>query len=207
MPPELPPTYYLDNVHTLFTHVEQLYSDLLDPDTLDFLQRFDSLGTDARLLCVRLLNRSGDCFRLSKLDYAEIDSIEAAIDELRQQGFIEYNAPLEAETLLSLFTLNELRDTIGEFPDLAAGARLRRGELEAYLLEHAGESFMTCLQQRDDWLLLYHRDEYQLCQMLFFGNLNQSMTDFVLSDLGLNRFEDYRIDPDHRPYRSREEIL
>ena len=55
-------------------------------------------------LGVRLLNRSGDCFRLSKLDYAEIDSIEAAIDELRQQAFIEYNAPLEAETLLSLFT-------------------------------------------------------------------------------------------------------
>ena len=42
--------------------------------------------------------------------------------------------------------------------------------------------------------------------MLFFGNLNQSMTDFVLNDLGLNQFENYRIDPEHRPYRNNIEI-
>jgi hypothetical protein len=42
--------------------------------------------------------------------------------------------------------------------------------------------------------------------MLFFGNLNQSMTDFVLSDLGLNQFESYPLDSAHRPYRSRNEI-
>ena len=32
------------------------------------------------------------------------------------------------------------------------------------------------------------------------------MTDFVLNDLGLNQFENYRIDPEHRPYRNNNEI-
>jgi hypothetical protein len=42
--------------------------------------------------------------------------------------------------------------------------------------------------------------------MLFFGNLSQSMTDFVLRDLGLYQFESYSIDHDHRPYRNTLEI-
>jgi hypothetical protein len=38
--------------------------------------------------------------------------------------------------------------------------------------------------------------------MLFFGNLNQSMTDFVLRDLGLYEYENYSIDLESRPYTS-----
>ncbi len=74
------------------------------------------------------------------------------------------------------------------------------------MIESAGDEFFQRLQQQDDLLQLRHRDEYLLCQMLFFGNLNQSMTDFVLNDLGLNQFENYPIDPEHRPYRSNIEI-
>ena len=206
MPPDLPETYYLDNVLTLFAHVQRVYADILDPEPLQFLERFDALSTDARKLCIRLLNRSHDRYRCSKLHYPEIKSLPAAITELADSGFIELNSEIEPHNLLALYTLAELRTLMSAYPALVALGKLRRSELEAVLIESAGDEFFQQLQQQDDLLQLRHRDEYLLCQMLFFGNLNQSMTDFVLNDLGLNQFENYRIDPEHRPYRNNIEI-
>jgi len=206
MQPDLPETYYLDNVHTLFAHVGRVYADILDAGPLEFLERFSALRADAQMLCIRLLNRSPDCYRRSKLNYSEIGSLDAAIDELARHGFIQLNGALERTDLLALYTLVELRALLQDFPALADIGKLRRSEFEQALIESGDDDFFVRLAQQDDWLQLLRRDDYLLCQMLFFGNLNQSMTDFVLSDLGLNQYERYRIDPANRPYRSRVEI-
>jgi hypothetical protein len=199
MRPDLPETYYLDNVLTLFAHVTRVYADLLERQQLEFLQGFAALSTDARKLCIRLLNRGPDWYRASKLSYPEIGSLDAAIEELAAQGFLEVNGEIDHPTLLSLYTMPELR----AFLDDASGLKkLRRTELEQALLERDDEEFFAALNNSDRLLQVLHGDEYLICQMLFFGNLNQSMTDFVLRDLGLYQFESYNIDPEHRPYRS-----
>ncbi|MCP4766709.1 MAG: VRR-NUC domain-containing protein [Gammaproteobacteria bacterium] len=206
MQPDLPETYYLDNVLTLFEHVRRVNGDLLEQRQLAFLDDFAALSPDASKLCIRLLNRSHDCYRRGKLSYSEIGSLDAAIAELAQGGFIEINGDIDRATLLSLFTLPELRALIGDADGLDGLGKLRRSELEDALLELDDDPFFTRLKGRDDLLQLLCRDEYLLCQMLFFGNLNQSMTDFVLNDLGLFQYEDYPVDPEHRPYRSTLEI-
>jgi hypothetical protein len=206
MQPDLPETYYLDNVHILFAHVSRVYADILEAGPLEFLEQFSRLGADAQMLCIRLLNRSPDCYRRSRLNYAEIGSLDAAIDELAQHGFIQMNVALEPTDLLALYTLAELRALLRDFPALADIGKLRRNEFEQALIKSGDSEFFARLAALDDWLLLLHRDDYLLCQMLFFGNLNQSMTDFVLNDLGLHQYESYRIDLDNRPYRSRIEI-
>jgi len=203
MQPDLPETYYLDNVLTLFEHVSGVYPDLLESPQLDFLERFTELGEDAQKLCIRLLNRTPDWYRASKLSYAEIGSIEDALAELAQAGFIALDADIEYPVLLSLFTKAELL----AFADDDAGfARLRRNELEEALLQRDDTRLFDKLAHSDTLVQLLRRSEYQICQMLFFGNLNQSMTDFVLRDLGLYQFESYQIDQQHRPYRSTLEI-
>ena len=201
MQPDLPETYYLDNVLTLFEHVTDLYADLLDEPQLEFLDRFAALGPDASKLCIRLLNRSHDWYRRSKLKYPEIESLDAAIEELSQQGFLEIDTGIDKPTLLSLFTMPELRAVMPPGQE-----KLRRNELEAALLETDDTATFEALRCSDNLLQIHHRDEYQICQMLFFGNMNQTMTDFVLRDLGLYQFETYTIDTAHRPYRSTLEI-
>jgi len=203
MQPELPQSYYLDNVLTLFEHVTRVYADLLDRSQLEFLDNFSALSLDARKLCIRLLNRSHDWYRSSKLNYPEIESLEAAIEELGHQGFLEVNPAIDKPTLLSLFTMPELRSIM---KDKSGLHKLKRDELEALLLQRDDDDLFKSLKNSDDLLQLQRRDDYQICQMLFFGNLNQSMTDFVLRDLGLYQFEAYPIDPEHRPYRSSVEI-
>ena len=203
MQPELPEGYYLENVRTLFDHVERLYGDILARPQLDFLQQFAALSTDAKKLYIRLLNRSHDLFRLRKLRYPEIASIPAALAQLEPGGFLRINPDIENGRLLSLFTKTEL---LAFHPERTRLQNHKRSDIEAYLLDQADDDYFTRLRQSDRLLEVLQKDCYLLCQMLFFGNLNQSMTDFVLRDLGLNQYESYRIDPKNRPYSRRLDI-
>ena len=203
MQPDLPETYYLDNVLTLFAHVERIYADILEPAQLEFLEDFAGLGEDAKKLCIRLLNRSGEWFRRDKLNYREIACMDAALDELVRKAFIELDGEIEYPALLSLFTKPELFDRVADKSGLA---KLRRNELDAFLLQQDDAQYFRALAASGSLIRILRQDQYQICQMLFFGNLNQSMTDFVLRDLGLYQYERYNIDHDHRPYRSTLEI-
>jgi hypothetical protein len=203
MPPDLPATYYLDNVRTLFRHVESVYSDILDSDCLQFLSDFDQLGDDAQKLLVRLLNRTSTLFRQSKLNYSEIESVPAAVGELQSRGFVEIKPPQEPEQILPLFNKAEL---LHHHHDAASLKTLKRSELDNYLFEQSDAEFFKNLHRSECFISITRQDIYQMLQMIFFGNLNQSMTDFVLRDLGLYQYENYRIDFDNRPYRKSVDI-
>ena len=97
MLPELPQTYYLDNVITLFDHVERVYGDILDSTQLAFLETFSELSSDAQKLYIRLLNRSHDVYRLSKLSYPEITSMQDALHELESNRCVRLNPPLRIQ--------------------------------------------------------------------------------------------------------------
>ena len=203
MLPDLPQDYYLDNVLTLLGHVRRVYADILDPEQLAFLDTFDALDDDARRLYVRLLNRNGTWFRADKLNYAEIGDLAGSIDRLVIAGCLATDGDIEPEELLALYTRPELLDALGRPAELR---RLRRAELDAVLADDELADFHRQLRQLNTLLQVLRQDDYELCQMLFFGNLNQSMTDFVLRDLGLYQFESYRVDPEHRPYRNQLQI-
>ncbi len=203
MLPDLPESYYLDNVKTLFDHVEAIYADILDEKYLNFLDRFRQLSDDSQKLIIRLLNRSSHLFRLNKLKYPEINSIPQAIEELSSCYFLQIDPCLNHEDILPLFNKAEL---IKKHNNPEALKAFNRSELNHYILNEGDELFFENLAGNECLLQVSHRDTYQLLQMLFFGNLNQSMTDFVLRDLGLYQFEKYRIDADNRPYRNAEEI-
>ena len=203
MQPDLPEGYYLDNVKTLFDHVETVYADILEAGYLDFLQNFRQLSSEAQKLLIRLLNRSGELFRQSKLIYTEIRLLDKAARELESRGFIDLVSSLEHNIILSLFNKAEI---LGLAENAGSLKKLNRAELDEFLLDSADEIFFQGLIDSDKFIRVLHKDMYQLFQMLFFGNLSQSMTDFVLRDLGLYQFENYRIEADNRPYRSAVEI-
>jgi len=203
MPPDLPEGYYLDNVITLFDHVESLYADILEQQHLDFLRDFAALPGDAQKLYIRLLNRSHHLFRLSKLDYPEIGSIQDAIALLNTSGFLQVDPEIDRGELVALFSKAEL---LALHPQPVELRKLKRLALDTMLLEQDDDVFFTDLATTDCLLQVEQKENYTLCQMLFFGNLNQSMTDFVLRDLGLNQYENYNIDTQNRPYTSTPDI-
>ncbi len=202
MQADLPETYYLDNVITLFNHVETVYHDILEPDYREFLNHFSTLPEDSKKLYIRLLNRNGEWFRLSKLNYLEIHSIPQAIQPLQQNEFLKIDNEPEIENILALFNKAEI---IKLHPDKKEISKLSRQQLNEYIL-NSNTDFLPTLLQKDSFLKINHKQCYSRIQMIFFGNLNQSMTDFVLRDLGLYQYENYVIDIQNRPYSSSEEI-
>ena len=203
MAPDLPESYYLDNVKTLFDHVDSVYADILHKDYLNFINRFRLLSEDAQRLVIRLLNRSHSIFRLGKIKYTEIGSISLAIEELSKCGFLDVNPGLDKEEILPLFNKAELIELADDTVPLK---KLNRADLNQYLLNEESDAFHHRLTNSETFIQITNKDIYLLLQMLFFGNLNQSMTDFVLRDLGLYQFESYRIDAESRPFNNSLEI-
>ena len=103
----LPEKYYLDYFNYLIDFVCKHYDHVLDVPEYLFIQTFNELSEDAKCLYLRFSNRRGDFFRLSKIDYAEINNKVAAKDELLHQDFIDINQSVDPAQF-KLFTKAEL---------------------------------------------------------------------------------------------------
>ena len=207
----LTPRYYLDNFQYVLDIVKRLYSGLLTEAEQDFMRRFDDLSTDAQCLYVRFSNRKGLFFRVNKLNYSEITDLPAAVGELLQAGFIERlvvnHAPFGDEGL-SVFTRPELLDLLPLEPEeLRALSKEKKEFVVHYALNELdfGE-IVTSLTTRETVVKMNFETEGILIKYLFFGNRGNSMTDFVIRDLGMMNFERYDDDKLTARFRTRKEV-
>lgn len=198
----LPTDYYLNNFKQLVDFVFEIYSDVLSPPEKEFYQIFHTLEEDSQRLYIRLLCRSKSLFRLSRLSYPEISNLDHAARQLAQYGLAQLNPELSLSELLALFTMAEIKTRLNS----TALRGLSREVLEQCVIEHSDETTIPLLC-RDETIIAVLGEEcfasYKLC---FFGNLHQDMTAFVLRDLGLHRFEHYRIDTTTRLFTSRPQL-
>jgi FAN1, HTH domain/VRR-NUC domain/Fanconi anemia-associated nuclease SAP domain len=202
---ELTPYYYRDNFLLLCDTVERQYGDLLTQSELALLDTFRRLDFQAQCLYVRLVSRVGPWFRESKLAYPELDDLSAAIDSLLARDLLGLAAELSVDELGRLFTVAELRVVFS--PQLPGTSARDKTSLLAMISGLALDS-QVMLQQLAaidagriiaplgvEWV--------QLLQLLFFGNRHQSLTEFVLSDLGITNYYPYRLDREHRLFPHR----
>lgn len=200
---ELPPRYYLDNFQRLCATVEAQYADLLHEEERAWLAQFRDLPESARCLYLRLASRVGPWFRLGRLDYPEIGPLAPPVQALEAAGFLLRAECLEASAAGRLYTRGELRQ---RFPDLLPAGRDKAADIAALArwAGQAGERALLAACAGDDVLVAPTRlDWIGLLQLLFFGNRRQSLTDFILSDLGVARYYPYRLDRAHRLFPDR----
>jgi len=211
-PEELPVGYYVGNFLAILDFVDSHYDDVLTLDEKTFSRTFRSLSLDARRLYVRLMSRKGPLFRSDTLVYNEIDDIEGAAEELVQKGFLEVNGPWELEHELVLLRKPEVLKLISccaqsshPVPSTTALKPLRRDQLVELAMAIPNQH-----EVRDYLRGLFHlyrplkEREILIYRLLFFGNLYQDLTEFVVTDLGHVRYESYMIRKKDRLFRSRE---
>lgn len=194
--------YYLTNFRSLVTFVEQSYRGLLNEAEARWYASFQELSEPAQRLYVRLLGRRATLFRLSKLRYTEIQSIEDAASELCAAELGVDDPPHELCQLLPAFTKPELVKRL----NLSDQHRLSRADLDAHIIERNLLSDITTLRQCDTWFEIKGAEEFTVFKLCFFGNGYQDMSEFVLRDLGLFRYEQYRIDRQSLVFQTREQI-
>ena len=204
----LPPHryYYLHNFQRALDWIGERYGDLLDETEWEFLRRFAQLPQPSQALLVRLLMRRGPWFRAGKLMYEEIPHIEGAAAPLLALGWLDADHPMALDELFALHTKPELLQL---FAGTAVHAGMRKAEMLQALQPTHGEaqSYRQWHPQTREtaWRVMVG----ELCErlrLMFFGNLHQDWSEFVLADLGVFRYEQVPFDTASRAFQSRADV-
>lgn len=200
------PFYYLENFQRVLDWIGQRYSDLLADEERGFIEQFPTLPQASRALLVRMVMRKGEVFRSGKLVYAEIACPDAAAGPLLERGWLRLNPPLNVTQLFALLRKAEL---VRAFRINASGSLNRKSDLQAEL-ELAFPEARTLDQWAPDITeSIYEVRVAALCErlrLMFFGNLYQDWSEFVLSDLGIYRYEQVEFSQSSRGFRTRQDI-
>lgn len=198
IPAPLPEGYYLDNFTVVLDHVRHLHGDLLTVAERDFAAVFDLLGLDARRLFVRLLSRKGPLFRIDRLSYPEISDIRQAVNDLIAAGLADDGLDATAEMLQALLLKSELRELLPDAP-----SSMRRSELAVKVTAGLTPDDIRAAIP-DGVLRLRQVEVLDTYRLLFFGNLDQDFTEFILDELGITPYERYPLNAGSRLFDTRE---
>ena len=200
------PFYYLDNFQQVLDWIGERYGDLLTDEERAFMDAFPSLPQASRALFVRMVMRKGTLFRASKLNYAEIGCTVEAARKLLPTGWIEHDPVITIDQLFDLLSKPEIGAVFG----LAQHTRNARkaDQLEA-LRSAFGDARAFSSWYRDSGDAVFSIMVKPLCdrlRLIFFGNLRQDWTEFVLSDLGVYKYEQVEFSSSSRGFRTRRDI-
>ncbi|HTN30324.1 MAG TPA: VRR-NUC domain-containing protein [Pseudomonas sp.] len=203
MPPEL---YYLSNFHKGLNWLVERYADLLDETERAFIERFTGLAQSSQALLVRMIMRKGPHFRTSRLEYPEIGCARDAAAPLLDAGWLDTRAGLSLPELFEQLRKDELTRHL---PAARPHGRLKKNELLDLLTPQfpAPRPFADWCPELDEPLFSLTIDD--LCErlrLMFFGNLRQDWSEFVLADLGIFRYECVDIGPESRGFRQRKDL-
>lgn len=198
------PFYYLDNFRQVLAWVGERHGDLLDDAERSFIDRFQQTPQTSQALLVRMVMRKGTLFRASKLRYAEIGCPLQAAAALVEQGWIEPDPALDLIQLFGLLKKDELLRVFGA----ALGGQRKSDLLQALLAEHAQPKRFAswCEALGDTAFALTINDLCDRLRLMFFGNIHQDWSEFVLADLGIFRYEQVTFSLESRAFHLRAEV-
>lgn len=198
------PFYYLDNFRQVLAWVGERHGDLLDDHERSFIDRFQQIPQVSQALLVRMVMRKGALFRASKLRYAEIGCPLQASEALVEQGWIEPDPALDLVQLFGLLKKDELLRVFGT----GLNSHRKSDLLQTLLAEHAQpKPFASwCEALGDTAFALTINDLCDRLRLMFFGNIHQDWSEFVLADLGIFRYEQVAFSPESRAFHLRAEV-
>jgi hypothetical protein len=200
------PFYYLNNFMQVIDWLEHRYADVLTEEEHCFIRDFKGLARESRALLVRMVMRKGIHFRAGKLHYTEIGDIAAAAGPLLGLGWVDEQMPLSIEELFDVLLKAEILECLGSVIDQPKG---KKTDWLPALSDRFPEarSFNQWSPALDD--RLFSLTIMSLCdrlRLMFFGNLYQDWSEFVLADLGIFTYEKVEFSADSRGLRSREDV-
>ncbi|UTW14498.1 VRR-NUC domain-containing protein [Marinobacterium rhizophilum] len=204
------PRYYLQNFRSVLRWVAGHHADLLTPQEAVRLAQFEALPEGSQALLVRMVMRKGDQFRASKLSYTEIGPTTVALQPLVSQGWVDPQPTLSLAQLFALLTRAELVRSL-QAPLAQAG--LKRNATKQAMLQSLAEASPQpaplahwCPGIADTVVALRSGPLFQRLQLMFFGNLHQDWSEFVLAELGHQRYEKLSLLPQSRAFQHRSEV-
>ena len=202
-PKPLPDRYHLSNFQILLNTVFDQYQDILNDAELQFRQQFLALPSAAQSLYVRLLTRSHSGTREDQIHYDDITNLGHCVQLLQQSQLIDINGCTDPVLLLSKITKAELV----AFFELEISKQVRKVDLVAALLDQLDDKSISLrVYQHIRLLSTPHTQEFDTFRLCFFGNSHQDLSEFVITELGHVRYENYPISQHSRYYQNHQQI-
>ena len=211
------PFYYLANFRFVLGWVSERHDDLLDDGERRFIADFHGLSRVSQALLARMVMRKGEHFRTTKLIYAEIGDPSVALDPLIDAGWVEADPLLSLDELFRQLRLAELRRILAA-EIASAGVPASAGKATLFqALTQARPQWPAAQRRLADWgdlsalqgervVRLPVMATCDRLRLMFFGNLRQDWSEFVLAELGLQRFERVALSPASRAFSCRDEV-
>ncbi|MHC8305903.1 VRR-NUC domain-containing protein [Pseudomonas sp. PB3P13] len=200
------PLYYLNNFMQVLDWLEHRYADVLSDQEQSFIKQFARLPQPSRALLVRLVMRKGVHFRVSKLHYLEIGDIAMAAEPLLALGWIDEHSPLPLDAIFDVLLKAEIIQCFGSSITQPKGKK--NDWLPALAEQFPGANPFThwCPTLADRLFSLTIMELCDRLRLMFFGNLYQDWSEFVLADLGIFTYEKVEFSADSRGLRSRDDV-
>lgn len=160
------------------------YPFALDQEETRLIEKFRELPTPAQCLYVRLVNRKGRIFAINKLRYPELGDVRAVVDTLGSAGWLVAPQTKHFDDILAYLTRAEISAVLQQLVT-GVGRSLKKPELIDIAREHCkAAEFMKRLNcQR--LFVQNHVASIQYLLFLYFGRVQDSLSQFTMRDLGL----------------------
>ena len=201
------PLYYLHNFRQVLDWLGHRYADLLDTDEQHFIQQFDRLPQASQALLVRMVMRKGVHFRAGKLTYLEIGCPHAAARPLLELGWVDDQCPLAFQELFALLQKSEMLAVFQAWIDQPKGNKADWLEPLTAQFTESRTFAHWCPELADRLYSLTVMDLCDRLRLMFFGNLHQDWSEFVLADLGIYTYEKVEFCAESRGLRTRDDVL
>ena len=200
------PFYYLNNFQQVLAWLQQRYADVLSPQEQAFIESFGQLPRASQALLVRMVMRKGEHFRPGKLQYPEIGATALAVQPLLALGWVDDQAPLTLDALFEVLLKAEILACFGTAIDQPKAKKTAWLDALREAFPHP-QTLRQWYPALDDRVLsLTIMDLCDRLRLMFFGNLYQDWSEFVLADLGIYTYEKVEFCAESRGLRSREDV-
>lgn len=200
----LPAGYHVRNFTVLLNTVYGQYADLLSEPERHLYDAFHACSADAQSLLVRMLTRKGNRFRQDKLQhYEDVKDARGALEELNRQDLIQPGYDTPPEEWLHFLTKSELAGLLTTKSVSSTGKSIL---LSTCLTQIEANELVARLSKHYPLWFVSAQSSFETYLACFFGNSHQDLTEFVMTDLGLQRFEDYPLDATNRFFSNRNQI-
>lgn len=222
---------YEANFLRLLQTVLERDSHLFNPEEFAFLSSFSAMSGDAQRLFIHLYQRKGPWFRFNNLSYSDVADMESSVQELTAAGYMNTSETLadgsdtEVREVTEVLSVMELRQLVctAQLKNKKEVANARKEELVSWVssgilakdqVSARGscsgivvKNMMLnlvgpCIRVSDDAVFLLWR-----LQRLFFLNGDQELSSFLLVDMGMVKYPEYRCNRKMPIFATREGLL
>ena len=184
---DLPPRYYLAHFFEFLAFFDGANHQLLNTESKNFIYAFRALDEDKQCIVVRAANRKYAVIDRTQFNYEEINSPQAQIDWLIEEGWFGDLTHASLNDIAGVLTKDALLSLLAEYGSTQGLAKLTKPKLVSVFTERVEECGWPINFSVANYLVCLFDSALRFLLFVYFGNTRSRLNQFSMRDLGVMR--------------------